>query len=77
MGTLSVMEENREIKYLKNFNNIDKIIQKIENDQKQNIVSSGICKRQKQDHNTSKCDFHTIVVKPFYSGIDRRNKGCI
>ena len=77
MGTLSVMGENREIKYLKNFNNIDKIIQKIENDQKQNIVSSGIWKRQKQDHNISKGDFHTTVVKPFYSGIDTRNKGCI
>ena len=52
------MGENREPKYLKNFNNADKIIQKIENYQKQNKVSSGIRERQKQDHNLSKGDFH-------------------
>ena len=57
LGTLKVMGENRETKYLKIFNNADEIIQKIENDQKQNIVSSGIHKRQKQDHNLSKKDF--------------------
>ena len=57
LGTLKVMGGNRETKYLKIFNNADEIIQKIENYQKQNIVSSGIHKRQKQDHNLSKKDF--------------------
>ena len=52
-------------KYLKNFINADEIIQKNEIYQKQNIVSSGNRKRQKQDHNLSKDDFHTTVVKPF------------
>ena len=32
---------------------------------KKNIISSGICKRQKQYQNLSKGDFHTTVVKPF------------
>ena len=36
------MGENRETNHLKKFNIADKIIQKIENYQKQNIVSSGI-----------------------------------
>ena len=61
LGTLKVMGENRETKYLKNFNNADGIIQKIENYRKQNIVSSGIRKRQKQGHNLSKGDLNTTV----------------
>ena len=65
LGTLKVMGENRETSYLKNFDNAGEIIQKIENYQKQNMLSSGIRKRQKQDHNLSKGDFHTTVVKPF------------
>ena len=64
LGTLKVMGENRERTYLKNSNNADEIIQKIENYQKENIVSSWICKREKQDRNLSKGDFHTTVVKP-------------
>ena len=40
LGTLKVMGENRERTYLKNSNNADEIIQKIENYQKENIVSS-------------------------------------
>ena len=61
LGTLKVMGENRETKYLKNFNNADGIIQKIENYRKQNIVSSVIRKRQKQGHNLSKGDLNTTV----------------
>ena len=69
------MGENRETNYLKNFNNADKIIQIIENYQKQNIVSSGIRKRQKQDHNLSKGDFHTTVVKPLIHASIEEMKG--
>ena len=57
LGTLKVMGENRERTYLKNSNNADEIIQKIAN-------YSKICKREKQDRNLSKGDFHTTVVKP-------------
>ena len=39
LGTLKVMGENRETNYLKYFNNIDKIIPKIEHNQKQKIES--------------------------------------
>ena len=69
LGTLKVMGENRETNYLKNFDNAGEIIQKIENYQKQNMVSSGIRKRQKQDHNLRKGDFHTTVVKPFIQAL--------
>ena len=69
------MGENREPKYLKNFNNADKIIQKIENYQKQNKVSSGIRERQKQDHNLSKGDFHLTVAKPFIHALIEEMKG--
>ena len=50
LGTSKIMRENREINHLKNFNNADEI-KNIGNYQKQNIVSSGIPKCQKQDHN--------------------------
>ena len=75
LGILKVMGEKREINYLKNFNNTDEIIQKIENYQKQNIVSSGICKYQKQDHNLSKGDFRATVVKPFIHTLIEEMKG--
>ena len=68
--------ENRETKDFKNFNNVDKFIQKIENYQKQKIVSSGTCKCQKQDHNLSKGDFHTAVVEPFIRTL-KKNEWCI
>ena len=32
---------------------------------RQNIVSSGTCKYQKQDHNLAKDIFHKKVIKPF------------
>ena len=32
---------------------------------RQNIVSSGTCKYQKQDHNLTKDIFHEKVIKPF------------
>ena len=44
------MGENRETINLKNFITTDDIIQKTENYQKQNIVSSRIRKHQKQNH---------------------------
>ena len=43
--------------------------------QKQNIVSSGIRERQKQDHNLSKGDFHITVVKPFIHALIKEMKG--
>lgn len=46
----------------------------IENYEKHNIVSSGIHKRQKQDHNLIKDDFHSTVAKTFHLCIDRRNE---
>ena len=75
LGTLKVMGESKETRYLKNFNKADEIIQKIENYQKQNIVSSGIRKRQKQDHNLSKGDFHTTVLKHFINALIKEMKG--
>ena len=61
----TVLGRNKERNHFKNFNNADRIIQKIENYQKQNIVSSKICKCQKQDHNLSEGDFHKTVARPF------------
>ena len=75
LGTLKVMGENRGTNYQKNFNNADKIIKKIDHYQKQNIVSSGIRKHQKQDHNLSKGDFHTTVVKSFIQALIEEMKG--
>ena len=62
-------------KIFENFINADKIIQKIENYQKQNKVSSGIRKRQKQNHNLSKGDFHLMVAKPFIHALIEEMKG--
>ena len=59
---------------MKIFNNAVKIFQMIENYEKHNIVSSGIHKRQKQDHNLIKDDFHSTVAKTFHLCIDRRNE---
>ena len=39
------------------------------------IVSSGIHKCQKQDHNLSKGDFHITVVKPFIHALIKEMKG--
>ena len=75
LGTSKVMGESKETRHLKKFNKADEIIQKIENYQKQNIVSSGIRKRQKQDHNLSKGDFHTTVLKPFINALIEEMKG--
>ena len=69
------MGDNREINHLKNFNNADKITQRIENYQKQNIASSGIHKHQNKDHNLSKGDFHATVVKPFIYALIEEMKG--
>ena len=57
------MGENREINHLKKFNNADEI-KNIGNYQKQNIVSSGIPKCQKQDHNL-KVVFATFLLVCF------------
>ena len=46
--------ENIDTNHLKNFNNANEIIEKIEVSERQNIVSSGTCKHQKQDHNLTK-----------------------
>ena len=43
--------ENIDTNHLKNFKHANKITEKIEVYERQNIVSSGMCKRQKQDHN--------------------------
>ena len=75
LGTLKVMGDNREINHLKNFNNADKITQRIENYQKQNIASWRIHKHQNKDHNLSKGDFHTTVVKPFIYALIEEMKG--
>ena len=75
LGTLKVMGESKETRHLKKFNKADEIIQKIENYQKQNIVSSGIRRRQKQDHNLSKGDSHTTVIKPFTHALIEEMKG--
>ena len=74
LGTLKVMGESKETRYLKNFNKADEIIQKIENYQ-QTVVSSGIRKRQKQDHNLSKGDSYTTVIKPFIHALIEEMKG--
>ena len=42
--------ENIDTDHLNNFNNANEI-EKIEVSERQNIVSSGTCKHQKQDHN--------------------------
>ena len=46
--------ENIDTNHFKNFNNANKIIEKIEVYERQNIVSSGTRKRQRQDHNLTK-----------------------
>ena len=57
--------ENIDTNHLKNFNNANKIIEKIEIYERQNIVSFGTHKCQKQDHNLTKDIFHKKVIKPF------------
>ena len=58
-------EENIDTNHLKNFNNANEIIEKIEIYERQNIVSSGTRKRPKQDHKLTKDIFHKKVIKPF------------
>ena len=50
---------------MKNFNNANEIIEKIGVYERQNIVSSGARKRQKQDHTLTKDIFHKKLIKPF------------
>ena len=70
--------ENIDINHLKNFNNANEIIEKIEVYERQNIVSSGTCKHQKQDHNLTKDIFHKKVIKPFIDElIKSRDEKCI
>ena len=57
--------ENTDANHLKNFNNAIEIIEKIEVYERQNIVSSGMRKCQKQDHNLTKDIFHKKFIKPF------------
>ena len=57
--------ENTDANHLKNFNNANEIIEKIEVYERQNIVSSGMRKQQKQDHNLTKDIFHKTFIKPF------------
>ena len=57
--------ENTDTSHLKNFNNTNEIIEKIEFYKRKNIVSSGMRKHQKQDHNLTKDIFHKKVIKPF------------
>ena len=57
--------ENTDTNHLKNFNNTNEIIEKIEFYKRKNIVSSGMRKHQKQDHNLTKNIFHKKVIKPF------------
>ena len=46
---------------LKNFNKANEIIEKTEVYERQNIVSTGTRKRQKQEHNLNKDIFHKKV----------------
>ena len=70
--------ENIDTNHLKNFNNANKIIEKIEIYERQNIVSFGTHKCQKQDHNLTKDIFHKKVIKPFIDElIKSRDEKCI
>ena len=66
--------ENIDTNYLKNFNNTNKIIEKIKVYERQNIVSSGTCKHQKQDHNLTKDIFHKKVIKLFIDELIKEMK---
>ena len=57
--------ENTDANHLKNFNSANEIIEKIEVYERQNIVSSGMHKHQKQDHDLTKDIFHKKFIKPF------------
>ena len=66
--------ENIDTNYSKNFNNTNKIIEKIMVYERQNIVSSGTCKHQKQDHNLTKDIFHKKVIKLFIDELIKEMK---
>ena len=66
--------ENIDTNHLKNFNNANEIIEKTEVYERQNIVSSGMRKRQKQDHNLTKDIFHKNVIQPFIDKLIKEMK---
>ena len=69
--------ENIDTNHLKNFKNANDIIEKIEVYERQNIVSSGTHKRQKQDHNLTKDIFHKKGYQAIYRRVNQRNEKCI
>ena len=66
--------ENIDTNHLKNFNNANEIIEKIEVYERLNIVFSGTCKRQKEDHNLTKDIFHKKVIKSFIDELIKEMK---
>ena len=68
------IRENIDTNHLKNFNNANKIIEKIKVYERQNIVSSGTCKCQKQDYNLTKDIFHKKVTRPFLNQLVKEMK---
>ena len=76
-GVIEILKnigENIDTNHLKNFNNANERIEKFEVYERQNIVSSGMCKRQKQDHNLAKDIFHKKVMKPFIDELIKEMK---
>ena len=71
---LKNIRENIDTNHLKNFNNANKIIEKIKVYERQNIVSSGTCKCQKQDYNLTKDIFHKKVIRPFLDELIKEMK---
>ena len=68
------IRENIDTNHLKNFNNANKIIEKIKVYERQNIVSSGTRKCQKQDYNLTKDIFHKKVTRPFLNQLVKEMK---
>ena len=73
--TLHILKSIQEAYVLKVLNLVKAAVTIWSSYQKQNIVSSGIRERQKQDHNLSKGDFHITVVKPFIHALIKEMKG--
>ena len=59
---------------MKNFNNTNEIIEKIGVYERQNIVSSGTRKRQKQDHTLTTDIFPKKLIKSFIDELIREMK---
>ena len=59
---------------MKNFNNANEITEKIGVYERQNIVSSGTHKCQKQDHTLTKDIFHKKLIKPFIDELIKEMK---